>query len=160
MAGTMKRDHRTGPARSAVIRCKDVDQKTPLLLFRVRNVIQERNGSTQLVAEEMLIWGYEGNTKAGRILSSDRVMELMEKSVPTANMSDAERAQWLNEELAEVKQLSRTFDKVAIERANLLIEAHERFRKVLDGTKYKVVEPVLPMDLMGIYILLPDNSAK
>ena len=52
----------------------------------------------------------------------------------------------------------KQFDNIAIERANALVEAHERFRKVVSGFKYKAVEPVLPMDLMGIYVLLPINS--
>jgi hypothetical protein len=39
-----------------------------------------------------------------------------------------------------------------------LIEAHERFRRVIGGKQYQVVKPVLPMDLMGIYILLPDSK--
>jgi hypothetical protein len=29
---------------------------------------------------------------------------------------------------------------------------------VLGGKRFKVGEPVLPMDLMGIYILLPDRG--
>jgi len=40
----------------------------------------------------------------------------------------------------------------------ILLEAHERFRKLLGGGKYKVVEPVLPMDLMGVYVLLPERN--
>jgi len=35
------------------------------------------------------------------------------------------------------------------------VEAHERFRSVVGGKRYRVVEPVLPMDLIGVYILLP-----
>jgi hypothetical protein len=40
----------------------------------------------------------------------------------------------------------------------MLINAHERFRKVLGGKRFKVVEPVLPMDVLGVYILLPENQ--
>ena len=50
------------------------------------------------------------------------------------------------------------FNVKAVERAEKLVEAHERFRKVLGGHKYQVVHPVLPMDIMGIYILLPQKS--
>ena len=55
--------------------------------------------------------------------------------------------------------LQKEFDKVAVERAQVLVEAHERFRKVLGGTRYKVVEPILPMDLIGVYILLPETNS-
>jgi len=147
-----------GPRRSAVIRCKDVSLKTTLLLFRVRNVIQEKEGNTQLVAEEMLVWGYEGSPTDNKILSHDHAVNLLERAVPTVNMSDHERRQWLSEELMSADSLQKEFDKVAVERAQVLVEAHERFRKVLGGTRYKVVEPILPMDLMGIYVLLPDTN--
>ncbi len=52
------------------------------------------------------------------------------------------------------------FDKIALQRAEILIQAHERFRKVMGGKRYKAVEPVLPMDLMGVYILLPDRTSS
>jgi ATP-dependent helicase YprA (DUF1998 family) len=40
----------------------------------------------------------------------------------------------------------------------ILTRSKERFRKVMGGKRFKVVEPVLPMDLMGVYILLPDRG--
>lgn len=159
MAHAMKRPKEQGPGRAAVIRCKEVSVKTTLLLFRVRNVIQEKAGAAQLVAEEMLIWGYEGSSKDKKALTHEKAMELMSNAVPSMNMTEQERGQWLTDELKELPKLNAELDRVALERANILIEAHERFRKVLGGTRYKVVEPVLPMDLMGVYILLPDNAS-
>ena len=49
------------------------------------------------------------------------------------------------------------FAVVVHERSEKLIEAHERFRKVIGGGRYKIVEPVLPPDLLGVYILMPGN---
>ena len=68
------------------------------------------------------------------------------------------KADFLDHELETIKTIGSTFDQIAIKRAEILVEAHERFRKVIGGKRYKVVEPVLPMDLMGIYILLPDTQ--
>ena len=158
IAHAMKQSKEQGPGRSAVIRCREVAVKTTLLLFRVRNVIQEKAGKTQLVAEEMLIWGYEGSPHEKKALTHERALELMNNALPSANMTEHERGQWLTDELKDLPVLGTELDRVAMERANILIEAHERFRKVLGGTRYKVVEPVLPMDLMGVYILLPDTS--
>ena len=158
IAHAMKQSNGKGPGRAAVIRCREVAVKTTLLLFRVRNVIQEKSGETQLVAEEILIWGYEGSAHEKKALTHVQAMELINNAVPSANMTENERGQWLTDELKDLPGLGTELDRVAIERANILIEAHERFRKVLGGTRYKVVEPVLPMDLMGIYILLPDKS--
>lgn len=160
MSNAMNNEKMQGPRRASVIRCRDVSEKTTLLLFRVRNVIQEKAGTTQLVAEEMLVWGYEGSPQHKKILSHEKAVNLLDSVVPTANMSDHEREQWLSEELATLNVLHEEFDKVAMERAQELVDAHERFRKVLAGSHYKVVEPILPMDLMGVYILLPDNTKR
>ena len=157
LANSLKREQRHGPSRAAIIKCGNVDIKTTLLLFRVRNVIEEKQTGKQLVAEEILTWGYKGTAQDKHILSDEEVKKLMEKALPTANLTPQAKTDFLEHELNNIKELRHEFDQIAIKRAEILIEAHERFRKVLGGKQYKIVEPVLPMDLMGIYILLPDK---
>jgi superfamily II DNA or RNA helicase len=148
------------PARCSVIKTRDVSIKTTILLFRVRNVIAEKNTEKQLVAEEMLLWGFKGSAEDNEILSIEEARELLDKASATSNLTNESKEYFLEEELEEINELreQKKFDHVAIARSELLIESHERFRKVLGGKKYKVVEPILPMDLMGVYILLPDNE--
>lgn len=157
MANALNRISEVDLARAAVIKSKTVDTKTTLLLFRVRNVIEEKQFAKQLVAEEMLIWGYKGGNGDKTVLNEDALKSLMIESAATANISKEARADFLQNELKYIKRLNKEFDQVALNRAELLIEAHERFRKVLGGKKYNVVEPVLPMDLIGIYVILPDK---
>ncbi len=160
MANSLNSSTKDGPARSAVIRCRDVNIKTTLLLFRVRNVIEEKQGKNQFVAEELLLWGYKGNPSDNDILSKNEVRKLMSHAVPSANITEQAKASFLENELENISELRDEFDKIALQRADILIEAHERFRKVMGGKKYKAVEPVLPMDLMGAYILLPDSTSR
>ena len=40
-----------------------------------------------------------------------------------------------------------------------LVAAHERFSALMEKQRFQVVYPVLPMDLMGIYILLPEVAS-
>jgi len=157
MANAVSGNGETGPARSAIIRCNDVKIKTTLLLFRVRNVIEEKQGKNQFVAEEMLLWGYRGSPSDNDVLDKDEVKNLIANALPSANISDQAKVTFLDNELENISDLRNSFDGIALKRAEILIEAHERFKKVLGGTSFRVVEPVLPMDLMGIYILLPDN---
>jgi hypothetical protein len=147
-----------GPARSAVIRCREVEIKTTLLLFRVRNVIEEKQIKNQFVAEEMLLWGYLRSPSDNDILDKDEVKTLMQSALPSANLVDQTREGFLGSELEDIAELGKVFDAIALQRAEILIDAHERFRKVLGGKRFKVVEPVLPMDVLGIYILLPDRG--
>ena len=77
----------------------------------------------------------------------------------TQNMEKEEQAYWLNEEMQWVTDdisFRKQTDEVALQRAHHLVESHTRFKKLVSGNKYKVVEPVLPMDVLGIYILLPE----
>jgi hypothetical protein len=145
-------------ARAAVIHSRDVDKKTVLFQFRVRNVIAEQPGNREIVAEEMWLWGYQGGIRNGKFLDNDTVKKLLMEAKPHGNLSKQEQAYWLKEELEWVED-EKTFrshtDPVALERASHLVDAHMRYKKMISGSSYKVVEPVLPMDVLGIYILLP-----
>ena len=160
MANSLSKKHKYGPARSSVIRCSDVMNKTTLLLFRVRNVIEASKEGRQLVAEEMLIWGFSGNAGEKNWLSHEQTEYLIHHAIPSSDLSPQARPGFLENELEEIEELhaSGILDQVALKRAEILLEAHERFRKLLGGGKYKVVEPVLPMDLMGVYVLLPERN--
>ncbi len=149
-------DRRHGPARASVIKSRDMEIKTVLLLFRVRNIIEEKQTGDQLVAEEMILWGYKGSPADGDVLSNYEISRIMDGAVPSANLTPQARTGFLENELENLADMKPMFDQIALKRAEILIEAHERFRKVMGGKRYKVVEPVLPMDLMGIYIVLPD----
>ena len=158
MANAINRRSDADPARTAIIKSNNVDIKTTLLLFRVRNVIEEKRLGKQLVAEEMLIWGYQGSNGGKKVLDQHVVKDLMINAVATANIAKEARIDFLENELNYIKNLKKDFDETAKKRAEVLIAAHERFRKVLGGKQYQVVEPVLPMDLIGIYIVLPDKG--
>ncbi len=45
---------------------------------------------------------------------------------------------------------------MAEEQSKKLVAAHERFSALMDRERFQVVYPVLPMDLLGVYILLPE----
>ena len=65
MANTFNRRDKHA-ARAAVVRTDAVEIKTTILLFRVRNVIEARKLDHQIVAEEMMVWGYLQATQAER----------------------------------------------------------------------------------------------
>ena len=45
--------------------------------------------------------------------------------------------------------------ELAEERAEELVAAHGRFQSLVGGSNYKAVYPVLPPDVLGIYVLVP-----
>jgi len=160
MSHAMLRNKNYGPARAAVIRCRDVESKTTLLLYRVRNVIEEKETGRQMVAEEVMPLGYHGLARDFQLLENKNAVELLLTALPTANVTDQAAAGFLTSELADLKKVEDNLNLVAFTRAEALVESHERYRKMLAGTRFKTVEPVLPMDLLGIYILLPDGGRQ
>jgi superfamily II DNA or RNA helicase len=146
-------------ARAAVLRSADVKQKTVLFQLRVRNVIAEQPSNKQIVAEEMWLWGYEGEVNQKNFLTKEVALNILMSVKASQNMEEPEKAHWLNEEMQWVKNetlFREQTDGVALERAHHLVESHTRFKKLVSGNKYQVVEPVLPMDVLGVYILLPE----
>lgn len=158
MANTLARQDRRA-ARAAVIRTNDVTVKTTLLLFRCRNVIEQRKGGTQIVAEEMLLWGWRGTPNDRQFLSHEEAKSLMASARAASNLSAESRGSFLENELGILDTLSTDFDAIAEEQSQRLVAAHERFSALMDRQKFQVVYPVLPMDLLGIYILLPEKPA-
>ena len=91
-------------------------------------------------------------------MDKEKALALLMTATPSGNMEDNEKAWWLGEEMdwvADENQFRAITDEVALERAHHLVESHTKFKKLVSGSLYKVVEPVLPMDVLGIYIFLP-----
>lgn len=150
-----------GAPRVAVVRTPDVTKTTVVFQFRVRNVIADESTRRQIVAEEMWLWGYEGNPETGNRLEPVRLRELLLTARPSQRVTPHEEQYWFNEAggwIHDKDQLKRITDPVAIDRANELVRAHEQFGKVVKSARFTVVEPVLPMDVLGFYVLLPGNN--
>ena len=155
MANTVSREGK-GAARAAVIRTKQVQIKTTLLLFRCRNVIKRRKGGHQIVAEEMLLWGWRGTPDDREHLDHEQARALLSTAHASSNLSPEARASFLVNDLNLLGRFDKDFDELAEEQSKSLVAAHERFSALMGKKRYQVVYPVLPMDLMGIYILLPE----
>jgi superfamily II DNA or RNA helicase len=147
-------------ARAAVIRTDQVSIKTTLCLFRCRNVIKQRKNNHQIVAEEMILWGWCGTPQQKEYLNHHEAKELLNQARATSNMSSQACAAFLNNELKLLEAMNEEQDKLAEAQAQNLVAAHERFSALQGDARYQVVYPVLPMDLLGLYILLPDGNRE
>ncbi len=157
MANTIAREGKRA-ARAAVIRTNQVQNKTTLLLFRCRNVIEQGTGGHQIVAEEMVLWGWRGALDDREQLDHEQARALLCTARASSNLSPEARVSFLENELSILNRLDEVFNKLAEERSKRLVAAHERFSALMGKQRYQVIYPVLPMDLMGIYILIPEGS--
>jgi len=158
MANTLGR-HGKRAARAAVIRTKQVTKKTTLLLFRCRNVIEQGKGGHQIVAEEMLLWGWRGTPDKKEFLDHEEAKALLSSARASSDLTPQARASFLDNELSILDRLDKEFSAIAEEQSKRLVAAHERFSSLMDKQKFQVVYPVLPMDLLGVYILLPEVAS-
>jgi superfamily II DNA or RNA helicase len=155
MANTLARVDKRA-ARAAVIRTRQVAMKTTLLLLRCRNVIEQGKGGHQIVAEEMLLWGWRGTPQQKELLTHAQAKTLLAEVRASSELSPQARASFLENELKLLRNLQPEFDAVAEQQSTKLVAAHERFSALMDRQRFQVVYPVLPMDLLGVYILLPE----
>ncbi|MYA66670.1 MAG: DEAD/DEAH box helicase [Gammaproteobacteria bacterium] len=158
MANTVAREGKRA-ARASVIRTRQVQTKTTLLLFRCRNVIEQGGGGRQIVAEEMLLWGWSGTPDDREHLDHEEARALLRAVRASSNLSTEARASFLENELGLLDQLDGDFSELAEGQSKRLVAAHERFSALVGKQRFQIVYPVLPMDLMGVYILLPEGPA-
>jgi hypothetical protein len=101
------------------------------------------------------LWGYEGSDLAGRKLEYPEAKKLLMEAVTVANISSEAQENMMTNELDLFEELSQPFLTMAEERAEKHQEAHGRFRNLVGGKNYEKVYPILPPDILGIYILQP-----
>lgn len=146
-------------ARTSVIQTESVESKTTLVMFRVRNVVKEVRSKNESVAEEMCLWGYSENEGSLQSIDFKKAQELLAQAIPVSNLSIERQHQVLDQELQSFENKKDAFIEIATERADKLVEAHGRFKTLIGGRSFEKSTPVLPPDVMGVYILLPKPKA-
>lgn len=142
-------------ARVCEIQTDAVDTKTTLVMFRVRNVIREVKTKREAVAEEMHLYGYTNNSK----LSFEEAKHILQTATPLSNLSAERQQNSITEALQGFALREADFIQLATERADKLVEAQQRFKALVGGSRYEKSTPVLPPDIMGVYILTPKPTA-
>jgi superfamily II DNA or RNA helicase len=156
MRNAFDADADDAPARAAVVRTEAVDVKTTLVLFRIRNVIRASRQSEEIVAEEVMTWGYRGLIEDREELSEDEARHLLLEISPSSNVRRASQEYFLDEEISDLESAESDLESITRTRTQALIDAHERHRRAVGGSRYEGVEPVWPPDVLGVYVLLPE----
>jgi len=157
MANTLARSGKRA-ARTSVIRTRQVSTKTTILLFRCRNVIEQTKANHKIVAEEMLLWGWRGTPQQKEFLDHAEAKRILTEARASSDITPQARASFLENELKLLSNLDAEFRVIAEQQSKRLVDAHERFSALMDKQRFQVVYPVLPMDLLGVYILLPEAA--
>ncbi|MBZ5505145.1 MAG: DEAD/DEAH box helicase [Acidobacteriia bacterium] len=143
--------------RCGAVRSRVVAERTILLLLRERFRIEagRPNHTQELLAEDWQLVGYRGTTSAPEWLSQDEAEGLLDAK-PDANVAPDVARTHLERIIQTLPALDTELARIAGERAAEIREAHRRVRKAarLAGTRL-IVEPKLPVDVLGVYVYLP-----
>jgi superfamily II DNA or RNA helicase len=151
-------------ARASVIRTKAVAKRTQVLVLRLRHQLhQSRWTGSQyealpdLLVEECLTVRVSGDGLEP--LDGASALELLEAPA-SGNVDPGQRQQWLQEAIAELDGLQPALAALAERRADLAEEDHRRVREasLRSGEALRMrfrCEPSLPVDVIGLILLLP-----
>lgn len=156
IANSLDKSHKSkGAARAAVFSTDVVSTQTTLIQFRVRNVIREVGKQHEMVTEEMFLWGYRQLEKGIETLDLDECKNLL-ATANTKDISNERQKVVFEAELKHFEELHPDFIHVVETRSNQLVDAHMRFAKYLGAKRFEAVTPVLPPDILGVYVLIPN----
>jgi superfamily II DNA or RNA helicase len=147
--------------RAGAIRTDAVTKRTTLLLCRFRFDITTTRGDieqTQL-AEEVGLLAFEGAPGEGARWLEAPAPESLLDARPSGNIGDDQKRTFVSAVIAGFGQLRPQLDAEAGRRAEALLDAHRRVRVAsrTRGLSYRVTAQ-LPVDVLGIYVLLPATS--
>ncbi|MDZ7721634.1 MAG: helicase-related protein [candidate division KSB1 bacterium] len=145
--------------RCGVIRTRQVERRTTLFLTRFRFHILNKSTKeeTVLLAEDASILAFRGSPGNAEWIEDDHIDQLLELQ-PDANTLPDQASNHLQQVIQEYENLKPHLEQAASEHSKQLLQSHIRVRSAahLKGVK-TYIEPVLPVDVLGIYIYLPIN---
>jgi superfamily II DNA or RNA helicase len=151
--------------RAGAMRTDAVRERTTILVIRVRHLIHEApvpgvEHRPPLLAEEVTLTGYSGSAESPVWLATADVEHLVRDARPVANIVPQQAAAWLSGVRATLGTLGPHLDALAQRRAAAVLEAHNRVRRAAGlRIRGQRVEPHLPPDVLGIYVLVPPPIA-
>ena len=151
-------------ARASVIRTKAVAKRTQVLVLRLRHQLHQSRWTGKdyeplpdLLVEECLTVRVNGDGLEP--LDGGAALELLEAPA-SGNVDPGQRQQWLQEAIAELDGLQPALTALAGRSADLAEEDHRRVREasLRSGEALRMrfrCEPSLPVDVIGLFLLLP-----
>lgn len=144
-------------ARCAATLTNDVEVVTTLYLLRLRHQLSyvRRREPFQMMAEETVALAVLGRN-APQWLADDGVSRLLE-CTPSGNLPPEAAQREIRIALDFLAAHPQQLQAVAQERADALLADHQRVREATRDVGQYSVSPCLPVDVMGVYVLLPDS---
>lgn len=146
-------------ARAGAAFVQGVSLKTTVLLLRIRHQLTVTHGSQTrlLMCEEAVAVAASGSEPFAE-LAPDMTRQLLGAEA-TRNMPAPLRDRQLQTALDALPGWQPQLEAMAKARAQALLADHRRVREAAEGRGSYQVTASLPVDVMGLYVLLPDAGA-
>lgn len=146
-------------ARAGVAFVAQVPLKTTVLLLRIRHQLTVTHGANTrlLMCEEAVAVSASGAEPFAE-LPSDQTRALLGAEA-TRNLPVPLRDRQLQTALDALTSWQPQLEAIAKTRAQALLLDHRRVREASDSRGSYQVTAILPVDVMGLYVLLPDTAA-
>jgi superfamily II DNA or RNA helicase len=149
------RDAKSVAARCGFISTSAVSVRTTLLLARLRYHLQIAGADTEtILCEEIVPLACTGPADTPQWLTPEEGERLL-TARPERNLVPTAIDQQLGLLLTALPILLLALEPIAVERATLQLAAHERVREAARTKGRVTIQPVLPVDILGAYVLLP-----
>jgi superfamily II DNA or RNA helicase len=151
---------RQSPAsRAGVIRTDTVTTRTTLLVVRYRFDLFVGADANQLLAEDAAVVAFTGDPHNPDWLDPEHAERLL-AAQPVGNVASGQAREVIDEMLGAAAGWLPQLDEYAREAANRLLHSHRRVRTAVRvRTASDRVEARLPVDVLGLYVLLPGKRA-
>lgn len=142
-------------ARAGAIFTDVVQTKTSVLLVRLRHQLNvtHRGATRLLMCEETVAVGVPSGEASEAL--DDQAARMLMACEPSRNMPPPLRDQHIQRAIDQLDDLKPLLEGLARKRANELLEDHRRVREASQGRGEYRVTPSLPVDVMGIFVLIP-----
>ena len=147
-------------ARAGAAFVRGVSLKTTVLLLRIRHQLTVTHGSQTrlLMCEEAVAVAASGSEPFAE-LAPDMTRQLLGTEA-TRNMPAPLRDRQLQTALDALLGWQPQLEAMAKARAQALLADHRRVREAAEGRGSYQVTASLPVDVMGLYVLLPDATTS
>jgi superfamily II DNA or RNA helicase len=144
-------------SRCAATLTDAVEVVTTVYLLRLRHQLGyvRRRQPFQMMAEETVALGVAGRSNP-RWLEGEAVAKLLE-CTPSGNLPPEAMQREISTALDFLQSHPQQLQSLATRRAEALLADHQRVREAARDVGQYSVSACLPVDVMGVYVLLPDS---
>lgn len=148
-------DEKPIATRSGAAVSREVERVTRIYLLRLRHRLDVRK--RDLIVEETQAVAVTGVGSNAEWISDPAEVEKLLHFVPSSNLTGDAVRHAVRRAIDYAEANRPRFESFAAERAKTLLADHRRVRDASDDRGSFGVKPILPVDIMGVFVLLPEE---